>query len=131
VIKVSVLVRDIAQLEGLVAQLTVLDLPLGGLTVIPDENPPLRSPARRPYTKRRTKRSKRRSGNMQVKLASISPNAVPPRVWAARTAIQKEFGDKPFPKGQANAVIQRDLKMKSRPTGMIAMLMDAGGLVPV
>jgi hypothetical protein len=131
VIKVSVLVQNIAQLEGLVAQLTVLDLRLGGLTVVPDEDRPRPSPVRRQSTSpKRTKHSKRRSSKMQVKLAPLSRH-VPPRAIEAQKALEKHFGKDDFQKGEATRVVQQALGLKGRATGLVARLMDAGGLVQV
>ena len=126
-IKVSVIVQDLKQLEGLVAQLTVLDLKLGGLTVVPDEGP---APRSQPRKERSTRSRKRRSSNMSIKVATLTRH-VPPLMERGYEALKKEFGDEPFRKGLAAGVIQRALKMKSRPTAHVSTLLDAGGLVQV
>lgn len=124
-IKVSVLVPA-SRIEEFITQVAALDLKLGGMTVVPDDVPPRPRESRaKPSTKRK---GKRRSSLMRVKIGTPTEH-IPPLVAKAHEALKKEFGDEPFKKGVASAVIQRALKLKTRPTSHVGMLLDAGGLV--
>lgn len=125
-IKVSVLVPA-SRIEEFITQVAALDLKLGGMTVVPDDAPP-RSPRPKEIRSTKRKKSKRRSSLMRVKIGTPTEH-IPPLVAKAHEALKKEFGDEPFKKGLASAVIQRALKSKTRPTSHVGMLLDSGGLV--
>lgn len=124
-IKVSVLVPA-SRIEAFVTQVAILDLKLAGMTVVPDEVPP--RPPRAKGTQSTRRKTKRRSSLMRVKIGTPTEH-IPPLVAKAHEALKKEFGDEPFKKGLASAVIQRALKSKTRPTSHVGMLLDSGGLV--
>jgi len=127
VIKISVVTNNVEAIEALVVVAAQYNLnPSLGVVV----EQPIRRPTQpgRQSTKRRTKKSRRRSSKMTVKLATLTGH-VPPKAIEARTALEKHFGKGTFQKGEATRIVQEALKMKTRATGYVAMLMDAGGIV--
>lgn len=71
---------------------------------------------------------KRYSRFMLVRVAETPPPGLSARALEILAALRAEYGNDPFPKGRAKAVLRKRLKMNS-PTGNVTMLVDNGGLV--
>ena len=125
-IKISVVTRDMEAVEAFVVLAAQYNLNPALAVVVEDRPRPVRE---KRSTKRRSRKGKRRSGTMMVKLATPTSH-VPAKMLEGKKALDKHFGTGAFEKGQATAVIQRALGMKSRPTGYVSTLMDAGAIVP-